>query len=166
MQNEIKPVKKIQNVRLTGHLEELWEEKRGDKLFPSLESIINILDEDKSLLNSIFILETSMQLGRHAFSIKHIGEDIIELYKDPSGDKTPARLINNFLEANKRNLERVVTTKAKIINNIEIHLGVEQNLKYRQILLPLGDATTDTVNAILGGMRCKKMGAEEQYLVR
>jgi hypothetical protein len=166
MHKEIKPAQKIQNVRLTGHLEELWEEKRGDKHFPSLESIIKILNEDKSIVDSIFILEASMELCMQSFSMKHIGQDIVALYKDPSEDKTPARLINNFLEANKRNLERVVTTKVKVINNIEIHLGVEQNLKYRQILLPLGDSTTETVTAILGGMRCKKMGNEEQYLVR
>jgi hypothetical protein len=166
MQKENKPAQKIQNVRLTGYLEELWEEKRGEKHFPSLESMIQILEEDKSIVDSIFILEASIKVGRHSFSMKHIGENITELYKDPSEDKTQARLINNFLEANKRNLERVVSTKAKVINNIEIHLGEEQNLKYRQILLPLGDATTETVTAILGGMRCKKMGNEEQYLVR
>lgn len=158
--------KEIKNVRLTGYLEELWDKEKGDKHFPTLESIIKIQEEDETILDSVFILEASMQLGRHSFIVKHIGEDIKDLYKDPSGNKSEARLINNFLEANKRNLERVITTKAKIINNIEIHLGVEQNLKYRQILLPLGDSESDTVNAILGGMRCKKIGNEEQYLVR
>lgn len=166
MQKEIKPAQKIQNVRLTGHLEELWEKEKGDKHFPTLESIIKIQEEDATILDSIFILEASMQLGRHSFTVKHIGQDVAGLYKDPSGDETQAKLIRNFLEANKRNLERVITGKCKIINNIEIHIGVEQNLKYRQILLPLGDATTETVTAILGGMRCKKMGNEEQYLVR
>lgn len=156
----------VNNLRLTVYLEEFWEKSRADKSLPSLEQIIRILNEEASIVDSIFILEASIELGRHSFSVKHMGQDLILLYKDPSEDKTPTRLINNFIQSNKRNLEKVISTKSKIINNIEISIGAGQDLKYRQILLPIGNETSDTVTAIIGGMRCKKNGSVPQYLIR
>jgi hypothetical protein len=143
------------NLRLTDYLQEFWDISRGEKTFPSLDCIRE-KDIDESLIEDVFILLVHYQSNDHYFSTTHLGKNILKLHVDPIDVDNKDVAVKNFLEAYKKHFDRVVTSRRPIIQNIEVHQGIKKVLKYRQILLPVGDAFDKPINAILGGMRYKR----------
>jgi len=143
------------SLRLTDYLEEFWNMHRGDRRFPSLDSIVDEYIDEKTQ-DDVFIIDVIHQSHNHHFATRYMGENVQKLHEDVTDRENAEKAINNFIEAYKQHFERVITSRRPIVQNIEIHQGINKVLKYRQILLPLGDSDNEPINAILGGMRYKK----------
>ncbi|PIR39375.1 MAG: hypothetical protein COV35_02340 [Alphaproteobacteria bacterium CG11_big_fil_rev_8_21_14_0_20_39_49] len=147
--------KEVQKLRLTDYLQQFWDNARGDKVFPSIDCIRET-EIDESLVDDVFILLIHHQSNNHYFSTTYIGNNILKLHADPLDTENKEKSTNNFLESYKKHFDRIVTSRRPMTHNIEIHQGINQVLKYRQILLPIGNSADKPINAILGGMRYKR----------
>lgn len=141
--------------RLTDYLRHYWDEKRGKKDFPALEDM-DIQDLSSDFRRDCFLLEIIPTVTRFSVRTLFAGENLREEYvKDDSGVHI-RHLVLRFLETPGQHYETVCKTRKPLEQNIELPGREGTLIRYRQILMPVGDPETKAVTGILGGMRYKK----------
>jgi hypothetical protein len=100
-----------------------------------------------------FIVEASNNSKKEDYKYLYLGEKIIEAYgQDLTGMKVDA-LVCPQVEHLETEYEKVLAFKRPVEDEGELDVG-GRHIKYRQILLPLGDDGVN-INAILGGFSYK-----------
>jgi len=136
------------NRRLTEKLLRYWLQLRGEKPFPPESAI------DRNILADIWESCFLVKLGASANSYTHLGKNLIEAF---GGDMTKADtalfLASPFTAYIEENFTEAVKTHKPVTDE-----GLEPNshkamIKYRVVLLPLGDKK---ITHILGAMRWQK----------
>lgn len=142
----------VKDKRLTQALKDYWDFERSEMPFPSLKQIDQ--KNIKEIWENCFIVEASNKHRRENYKYLYLGKNIIQAYgEDLTGlqvDKMASPDAGNL----ERAYERVLATKLPVQDEGEIHNACKQLIKYRQILLPLGDDGVN-ITAILGGMSYK-----------
>ena len=146
---------KEDNRRLTDYLTDYWNEKRGKKAFPEL-SDIDIEEFEPKFARDSFLIELIPTVTMNITKTLYLGSNLNSEFKKDSSGVHIKNLVVRFLETPMDAYNKVVETKKPLEQNIEIPCKEIADLRYRQILLPLGDADKEEVKGILGGMRYKK----------
>lgn len=144
----------VEDRRITNKLLHYWENLKDDRAFPSIRKINPKSKEIADIWNSCFIVEASNKSRKEDYSYKYIGMNIIKAYgKDLTGFKVedvatmePGHLADVY--------EKVLATKRPYYDEGEIQAPGNRIIKYRQILLPLGNDGVN-IDSILGGMSYK-----------
>lgn len=138
--------------RLTDVLLERWEEVRGNKRFPSLGDIDESILRREGVWDDSFIIEVFPLVIKSGYRIKYIGKNLGEKFELNNSGKFVKNLVLSFLETSSEKYEKVLHKQKPVIEEAEIK-GRDgfDGIKYRQILLPLGDG--EKITHILGGMR-------------
>lgn len=141
--------------RLTDYLQDYWKSKAEGADFPTFASI-DMKEIDRNFVNDCFLIEliptVTMNISKTVFLGKNLNS---EFKKDESGVHIK-NLVFRFLETPLDAYTKVIESKKPLIQNVELPSCENPTISYRQILLPLGDATKGDVKGILGGMRYKK----------
>lgn len=135
--------------RLTLQLLAYWERLRGSRAMPR-ESDINP-DELSELWDDCFLIHES-NLKQDDYNFVYLGENI--RLAIGGKDHTSMEAAHNL------NIKRLLPGISKVLNNVapvieegELVNDLNQLIKYRQCMLPLGE--DNVVMAVFGGMRCK-----------
>lgn len=138
--------------RVTVQLRKYWDFLKEERAFPA-ESEIN-QRELANIWANCFIVKADNSCKTEDYEYKYLGENIVKAYgADITGLK-----INSLAAPEAPHLaekyENVLALKRPVLDEGEITLSKTSVIKYRQILLPLGDDGIN-INAILGGMSYK-----------
>lgn len=146
--------------RFTHKLRKYWDFLRYERSFPP-EKDINPLDIVEIWLNC-FILKANNSCSSDNFEFKYFGSNLIDVFgRDMTGFKTGQIELEEagyFIDK----YERVLATKRPINDEGQIEISEYKTLKYRQILLPLGDDEVN-ISAILGGMSYKIFDRKKRF---
>lgn len=138
--------------RITDILEDYWNEKRGKNPFPSIEQI-NMDELDIAVQDRSFLIHIEPIITKYVCNFQFLGKKISEGYEKDKSGKYIKHIVIGFLETPNDFYDKVIQTK-KPLKTEEVYEGKGGAvLKYRQILLPLGDEKGKPINGILGGMR-------------
>lgn len=145
--------------RITVILKQHWDGLLNERRFPA-ENDIN-----KEALGEVwrncFIVEASNASRKEDYKYKYLGENIIKAYgRDLTG--LNIKLATPEASHLAREYERVLALKRPVIDTGEINISKDEVIKYRQILLPLGDDGVN-INAIWGGMSYKVDKREKRF---
>jgi len=136
--------------RIVDVLLDYWNEKRGDRAFPAPNEIKG--SELSSVWDSCFIMEVIPQVRQNGYRLVYTGRRLSGDYENDQGTFIK-NIVIGFLDSAKDKYEIVVDTKEPLIEE-DVVIKPDHDLKFRQILLPLGEG--EDVTAIFGGMRLRK----------
>lgn len=138
--------------RVTDILNDYWEELRGNKAYPSIDEI------DKNKLAEVwedtFLIEVFPLVMGSGYRFLHKGKNIGDDYHSEAG-KYIKNLVIGFLDNASDRYEKVIKEQ-KPLREENIFETDNTKLKYRQILLPLGNSDKGEITGIIGGMRFLK----------
>lgn len=143
--------KHFSKCRITDTIIDHWDEIRGDRKFPSEDSLdLKCLS---GVIDSCCLVQTR-DIGGGAYNYSYLGKKIVEAY-----GRDLTRQSHRLLTAPQANhlqavYEQIIRRKEPIIDDGEFKNLSGQTVKYRQVLVPLGDSD-DKVESILCGMRYK-----------
>ena len=138
------------NRRITEKLLRYWLKLRSDKQFPN-ESELDI-DHLSDIWDSCFLVEMR---SPGVFRYNYLGRNLIEAYGgDVTNEEISKKLVSPYTERVAKKFAEVVAARKPIKDDAEFIDSKNLQIKYRQILLPLGDSTGE-LKYILGGMRWK-----------
>ncbi len=131
---------------------EYWEGVKGNEKFPSLGDIDENILRREGVWDDAFIIEVFPLVIKSGYRIKYTGKNLGEKFELNNSGKFVKNLVLSFLETSSEKYEKVLQKQKPVIEEAEIK-GRDgfDGIKYRQILLPLGDG--EKINHILGGMR-------------
>lgn len=138
--------------RITVVLRKYWDYLREERAFPT-EREINPA-EIADIWENCFIVEANNNSRKEDYIYKYIGKKIIQAYgEDLTGmavDKMVAPEAGHLAEE----YEKVLGIKRPVLDEGTLKAPNKGVIKYRQILLPLGENGIK-ITAILGGMSYK-----------
>ena len=141
----------LEDRRTTKKLQDFWNELRGDSTFPSSELVLKKKELIETIWEKCFLVEASNKSQKEDYNYKYVGSHILKAY---GGDLTGYR-VKNVAAIDPAHLDKVyeklLATKQPVKAEGEVKAPNNRIIKYRQILLPLGDDSIN-INAILGGM--------------
>lgn len=132
--------------RLTLQLLSYWERLRGSRSIPR-ESDINP-DELNELWDDCFLIHAS-DLKQDDYNFVYLGDNIRMSMSGGTSECSPNLTIKRLVPS----ISKVLNSVAPVIEEGELINDLNQLVKYRQCLLPLGE--DNKVLAVFGGMRCK-----------
>ena len=135
--------------RISGKLNRYWKKLSGQKPFPA-EHDINPSDIE-DMWDYCFIIKADNSCQKGDFEYKYLGQNISNAYRGELYQVNIDALINMNAGHLEHEYEKVLAWKRPVISNSETTIGMDKLLKYRQILLPLGDDGVN-INAIIGCM--------------
>ena len=136
--------------RVTEQLLEYWTSIKGDKKYPSLGDV----DEKKlaKIWNDSFVVEVFPLVFGYGHRFLHKGKNLSEEFTyDISGHFIKNTIID-FLENSNDQYVKIIES-GEIIHTEKVFDIKGHAVKFRQILLPLGDEESGVVDAVLGAMR-------------
>jgi len=146
-------------MRITTRLKKYWDFLRGDKFFPSEKDIKP--QEIESIWNNCFVVKADNSCRKEDYRYKHPGKDIIKAY----GSDLTGLTVDSIASVEASHLadkyELVLARKTFVMHEDEFNTPNNEILKYRQILLPLGEDGVN-ITAILGGMSYKIVPQEKK----
>jgi hypothetical protein len=141
--------------RLTLQLMSYWERIRGARAMPR-ESDVNP-DELNDLWDDCFLVHAS-NLTQDDYNFVYLGDNIRMALSGGVTDD-PARFAQSLnVKRLSPSIAKALKSQTPVIEEGELLNDLNQLVKYRQCLLPLGDG--EKVLAVFGGMRCKVYGDE------
>ncbi len=145
--------------RITIRLKKYWDFLCNERPFPK-ENEVNPKDLE-DIWSNCFIVKANNSFKKEDYQYKYLGTNIIKAYgADFTGRKVTAIAApeaGHLAEA----YEHVLAYKRPVTDEGEIHISKNETVKYRQILLPLGDDGVN-ITAILGGMSYKVVKNEKR----
>lgn len=144
---------KGQEQRITRRLLSYWHECKNAEGELPLETLINP-DDLHDIWDDCFLASVSFDAkhGYH-FRYNYIGPSIVTVYgNDTIGADIQTSLLSPSREHITDIFETVVETKKPIIDESEFMTTQKVLVRYRQCVLPFGNAQ-NTVTCLLGGMR-------------
>lgn len=136
--------------RITLRLLAYWEKLRGDRLMPTEENINP--DDIEDLWDSCMLIHVR-DLDRKDYNFTYLGAAIIEAYRHGLPPDDPDKLASPNAGTLAHSYSKVIATMKPVLEEGEFRNPHNELIKYRQVLLPLGDE--NGVKAIFGGMRFK-----------
>lgn len=143
------------NRRITETLLRYWLQLRRGRYFPS-EQDVNPEDIG-SLWDNCFLVHISSKPTENQdyYKYTYLGGNLIHVYDgDITEEGVCKSLVSPFTKKVSEKFDEVFETKRPVYDESEFTNSNNIIIKYRQILLPLGD-NDDNVNYILGGMKWK-----------
>ena len=136
--------------RITLRLLSYWEKIRRDRAMPSESDIVAA--EIADLWEHCFLVHVAdIHKAGHHFA--YLGEAIRRAYAGALSDVEASRLISPNVERLADCYMEIIHTQKPVVDEGEFRNHSGELVKYRQCLLPLGEA--GEVQAIFGGMRYK-----------
>lgn len=148
--------------RITKRLRKYWDILREERQFPS-ESDINPSDI-VDIWGNCFIVKADNNCKREDYKYKYIGENIIKAYGADLTGFDVGKMAAPEADHLAAEYEHVLAYKRPVVDEGEIHLNKDTLVKYRQILLPIGDDGVN-ITAILGGMSYKIEKSKKKSLL-
>lgn len=139
----------IKERRIAGKLNRYWSKLSDAKSFPAEEKINP--NEIPDMWDYCFIVKADNSCKKHDFAYKYLGQNIKNAYRGELNRLSIEALVNLDPGHLEKEYEKVLAWKRPVISNSETTIGIDKILKFRQILLPLGDDGIN-INAILGCM--------------
>ena len=139
-------------MRITTRLKHYWDIARGDKFFPSEKDIKP--SEIQEIWHNCFIVKADNSCKKEDYVYKHLGHNIIKAYGSDLTGLAVHAIANVEASHLADKYELVLARKTFVMHEDELNLPGNEILKYRQILLPLGNNGIN-ITAILGGMSYK-----------
>lgn len=136
--------------RLTLQMLSYWERLRGTRPMPT-ESDINP-EELSELWDDCFLIHES-NMNQSDYNFVYLGNNIRKAVCGSLENSATSTTQNLNMRRLTPNIAKVLNNKTPVIEDGELINDLNQLVKYRQCLLPLGDG--DKVLAVFGGMRCK-----------
>ncbi len=136
--------------RITLRLLAYWEKLRGERPMPA-EAEINPADIED--LWDHCLLVRIEDLEKEGYNYTYLGEAIINAYRHGLSQSDPASSVSPNADTLSHSYARVIATRKPVMEEGEFYNLRNEQVKYRQVLLPLGEG--ETVKAIFGGMRFK-----------
>ncbi|MDB2414715.1 hypothetical protein N9W34_02980 [Rickettsiales bacterium] len=139
--------------RITEILYDAWDKARGTRVFPEPDDI------DKSIISEVwddsFIIKIIPLISEYGFSFEYRGKNLSPEHIHSETGLYIKNLITGFLETETERYTKVVKSKKPLIEENIYKAANGGVIKYRQILLPLGNTNKDEacVEKIIGGMR-------------
>lgn len=146
--NGLYPCARVER-RVTLQLLGYWERIRGLRPMPR-ESDINP-DELSDLWDDCFLIH-AMDIEHMDYNFVYLGNNIRHAYTGVSAE-SPTEHTNLNVKRLIPSIQKVITTMAPVIEEGEALNDLNQLIRYRQCLLPIGEG--NKVLAVFGGMRCK-----------
>jgi hypothetical protein len=141
----------IEGRRITDVLYAHWNEVRGTRAFPRYEEINQ--QALRNVWDDTFILEVLKLIQGHGFRFIHQGSHFSDEYIKDSTGLYIKNVILSFFETASDYYQKVLDTHAPLRRE-DVYKSTDGHvLKYREILLPLGDANSGEITHLLGGMR-------------
>jgi len=134
------------------HLQNYWDELKGNRKFPS-ENEINP-DDLADIWSACFLISIDDVTRRLGYRYSYLGESLIEAYGDDiSNPEITMRLVSSSGAPMIHKFDEVLATQAPVIDESEFVNLKRLNIRYRTCLLPLGIG--NEVTHIIGCMRWK-----------
>jgi hypothetical protein len=139
--------------RINERLRSYWDELRGARPFPSEREVdFTALD---AVWKSCFLVKRD-ETQQIPFAYIYLGSDLIAAYGDDLGAREICeRLVFPSSMSLLHKFEEVVNTRAPVQQEDSFTNTKGLLIKYRSLMLPLGDETNENVQFIIGGMRWK-----------
>ena len=143
--------------RLTQRLLDYWNEKRGDRAMPEENDIDP--DELATDWDYCFLLQARDIFNIQDYNFTYLGTGITQAYFDNLFDEHNEFLIGPNAYHLSNHFDKVLQTKAPVMDEGEFCTLQGRCIRYRQVLLPLGDVQ-GSITAIFGGMSHKVIEQE------
>lgn len=151
-QSQGKTPERTRKERLTTILMNYWKAIKKEMAFPAEEDVNPA--EIKDIWDCCFIVEANNFMMVKDFFYKYLGDGIRSAYlKDLSGHSLD-HVVAPKIEKLASEYERVLATKAPVYQEGSIPLKNGKVIKFRQVLLPLGDDGVN-ITSIMGGFSYK-----------
>ena len=137
---------------LTQRLLDYWQKKRGDRPMPEENDIDP--DELATDWDCCFLLQSRDVFNIKDYNFTYLGAGISQAYFDNLFDEHNEFLVGPNAYHLSNYFDKVLKQKAPLMDDGEFCTLQGRCIRYRQILLPLGDAQGN-VAAIFGGMSHK-----------
>lgn len=138
--------------RVTIRAKKYWQSLKDNLAFPSEMAINN--DDIKEIWDNCFIVKANNETDPKNYKYKYIGKNLIDAYGQDLTDVNVGNIVSKQAERMVLDFEKVLATKSPVLDEAELKLENGQEIRYRQILLPLGENGVN-ITAILGGMSYK-----------
>jgi hypothetical protein len=139
--------------RINERLRSYWNELRGERPFPS-EREVDFTELD-AVWKSCFLVKRD-ETKPVPFAYIYLGSDLIMAYGDDLGAREICeRLVFPSSMSLLHKFEEVVNTRAPVEQEDTFTNTKGLIIKYRSLMLPLGDETNSDIEFIIGGMRWK-----------
>lgn len=144
----------VRYVRITDVLYKYWDELREDHHLPDL-SLVNLnCGELEPVKDDMFLLQVNETEGAADYVMLYIGKNIQTLFNQKTEDHSSNQLFVLFDEFLSDKFNEIYFSHKPIIVEEEYNAGNGYSIKFRQCMMPLGNASND-INGIIGGMRYK-----------
>ena len=138
--------------RITTIMKKYWNFLRKERSFPA-EREINPKDISQ-IWDNCFIVQADNFCRKEDYKYKYLGQNIVRA----CGSDLTGLNVSNIATTEASRLadkyEQVLASKMPVIDEGEIKISGKEIIKYRQILLPVGDGGVN-ITAIFGGMSYK-----------
>ncbi|MDB2414675.1 PAS domain-containing protein [Rickettsiales bacterium] len=138
--------------RITDIILDHWNELRDVRKFPS-ESELD-LGHLSSIWDNCFLVQTRDVLTKENYNYTYLGKNIIDAYGRDLTNMSIMALASEQADHISFKYEEVIRTGTFMYDEGEFLNAKKMKVKYRQVLVPLGDDNCH-VQSILGGMRYK-----------
>ncbi len=136
--------------RISGRLTKYWTKLCDGRMFPSESEVKPVLISD--MWDYCFVVKADNSCKREDYKYKYFGQNIAKAYQgELRATKNIPTLINLDPGHLEEEYEKVLAWKRPVISNGENTIGMNRVIRFRQVLLPLGDDGIN-INAILGCM--------------
>lgn len=136
--------------RMSGRLTRYWTKLSDGRMFPAESEVKPALISD--MWDYCFIVKADNSCKKEDYKYKYLGQKITDSYSRGDLKNTVVNALANlnpgFLD---QEYEKVLAWKRPVICNSENTIGAKKIIRFRQVLLPLGDDGVN-INAILGCM--------------
>lgn len=135
--------------RITGRLKKYWTKLSDGRMFPRESEILPSMISD--MWDYCFIVKADNSCKKEDYQYTYLGQKIPDAYKRELRGisiQTLASLDAGNLE---HEYEKVLAWKRPVISNSENTIGMDKVIRFRQVLLPLGEDGIN-ITSILGCM--------------
>jgi hypothetical protein len=138
--------------RITVILKKYWDYLREGAAFPSEREIQP--EAIAQIWDNCFIVEANNSSRKEDYVYKYIGKNIINAYGEDLTGLTVDKMVSPDVGHLAEEYEKVLARKGPVTDEWEFKSADKRLIKYRQILLPLGENGV-TITSIIGGMSYK-----------
>ncbi len=141
------------NRRITEKLLRYWLKTRGNKPYPK-ESDIDF-EELSDIWDNCFLVQVFGKNSKPPYKYTYLGKDLIAAYGgDITSDEVSKTIVSPYTKRVQKKFEELLKSKKPVSDDAEYVDSKKLKIKYRQVLVPLGNEKGD-IEYILGGMRWK-----------
>lgn len=135
--------------RITGRLKKYWTKLSDGRMFPRESEIQPSFISD--MWDYCFIVKADNSCKRQDYKYTYLGQKIPDSYKRELRGINIQTLANLDAGNLENEYEKVLAWKRPVISNSENTIDVDKVIRFRQVLLPLGDDGIN-ITSILGCM--------------